>query len=106
MHAETRDRRDFLPVMIAVLVAVVGQAAILFNDFSTGSNSHGNGNASMISAAVVSRAGAIEVPSAPPAGRAVFARWQPALGSIDPGDDSPPAPQRPGVSCSDGRPCR
>jgi hypothetical protein len=71
MHVQARDRRDFMPVMIAVAVAVVGQAAVLFNDFGAGSNSRGNRNASMISAAVVSRAGAIEIPSAPPAGRAV-----------------------------------
>jgi hypothetical protein len=74
MHVQARDRRDFMPVMIAVFAAVVGQAAVLFNDFGPGSNSKGNGNASMISAAVVSRAGAIEIPSAPPTGRAVFAK--------------------------------
>ena len=51
---------------IALIVAVVGQAAILFNDFGPGNGSHRGGNPSMISAAAVSRAGATEVPSTPP----------------------------------------
>jgi hypothetical protein len=69
MQAQRKDRRrDLIPV-IAVIAAVVGQAVILFNDFGPGNNPRGSANARMITAAVVSRAGAIEVPSAPVAGR-------------------------------------
>jgi hypothetical protein len=68
MHAQRKHRRgDLIPVVVAVTVAVVGQAAILFNDFGPGNRSQGSGN--MITAAAVSRAGAIEIPSEPPAGR-------------------------------------
>jgi len=56
-------------VTVAVIVAVVGQTAILFNDFGPGNDSLGSDSARMITAAVVSRAGAIEIPSEPPASR-------------------------------------
>ncbi len=57
------------PMMVAVIVAVVAQTAILFNDFGLGNDSHRSGSATMITAAAVSRAGAIEIPSEPPVGR-------------------------------------
>jgi hypothetical protein len=60
-----------VPILVAAIIAVVGQAVIIFNDFGPGNNSQGSGNARMITAAAVSRAGAIEIPSAPPAGRSV-----------------------------------
>jgi hypothetical protein len=67
MHAQRKHRRgDLIPVIVAAIVAVVGQAAILFNDFGAGN--HSQGSANMITAAAVSRAGAIEIPSEPPAG--------------------------------------
>jgi hypothetical protein len=70
MHAQRKDRRgDLIPVIAAAIVAVVGQTAILFNDLGAGNNSQDSGNARMITAAVVSKAGAIEIPSEPPAGR-------------------------------------
>jgi hypothetical protein len=56
------------PVLVAAIVAVMGQAVILLNDFGPGNDSKGSGNATMITAAAVSRAGATEIPSAPPAG--------------------------------------
>ena len=59
-----------VPLMVAVIVAVVGQTAVLFNDFGTGNYSQRGGNG-MITAAAVSRAGAIAIPSEPPAGRPV-----------------------------------
>jgi hypothetical protein len=72
MRAQRKDRRrDLIPVIVAAIVAVVGQTVILFNDFGAGNDSHGGGNARMITAAVVSRAGAIEIPSEAPAGRPV-----------------------------------
>ena len=60
-----------IPVLVAAIVAVMGQAVILLNDFGPGNDSQGSGNARMITAAVVSRAGAIETPSDPPASRPV-----------------------------------
>ena len=70
MRAQRKDQRsDLIPVIVAVMLAVVGQTFILFNDFGPGNNSKGSGNARMITAAVVSRAGAIETPSDPPASR-------------------------------------
>jgi hypothetical protein len=72
MHFQRDDRRgDLIPVIIAVIVAVVGQTLVLVNDFGPGDLSQGSGNATMIAAAVVSKAGAIETPSEPPAGRPV-----------------------------------
>jgi hypothetical protein len=68
MNAQQTDQHGrSIPVMVALIVAVVGQAAILFNDFGTGSGLQGAGNAGLITAAAVSRAGATEVPSMLPA---------------------------------------
>ena len=73
MQTQRQDRRSGLkPVILAAIVAVVGQTVILFNDFGAGNDSHGRGNARMITAAVMSGAGAIEIPSESPAGRPVF----------------------------------
>ena len=59
MHAQRK-----VPMLVAAFIAVVGQTVILFNDFGPGSNdSQGRGNARMITATAVSRAGAIEIPS-------------------------------------------
>jgi hypothetical protein len=70
MHAQRKDRRGgLIPVIVAAFVAVVGQTVIIFNDFGASNDSQGSGSATMITAAVVSRAGAIEIPSEPPAGR-------------------------------------
>ena len=67
MHAQRNDRRsDSMPVIVAAIIAVLGTAVILFNDFGPSYDSQGSGR--MITAAVVSRAGAIEIPSEPPAG--------------------------------------
>jgi hypothetical protein len=67
MHAQRKDRRgDSIPVIVAAFVAVVGQAVILFDDFGPVNNSQGSRSATMITAAAVSRAGAIEISPAPP----------------------------------------
>jgi hypothetical protein len=63
MHGQRK-----VPMLVAVIVAVVGQTAILLNDFGSGNDSH-SGNANMITAAAVSRAGATEIPSQTAAGR-------------------------------------
>jgi hypothetical protein len=60
-------RGDLLPVIATVIVAVVGTAGIL-NNLSAANDSQGSGNPTMITAAAVSRAGAIELPSDPRAG--------------------------------------
>ena len=62
------DQRK-VPMLVAVIVAVVAQTAILLNDFGSGNDSQGSGNAKLITAGAVSRAGAIEIPSQTPAGR-------------------------------------
>jgi hypothetical protein len=66
--------RRKVPILVAATIAVVGQAVVLFNDFGPGGGSQGGRNASMITAAAVSRAGAIETPSEPPAGSEAPAR--------------------------------
>jgi hypothetical protein len=55
-------------VLGAVIVAVVGQTVLLFNDFGASNDSRSRGDATMIPAAAVSKAGAIEIPSEPAAG--------------------------------------
>jgi hypothetical protein len=64
MHGQRK-----LPVLITILVAVVGTAVIVFNDFRPDNDPQDSTNARMITAAAVSRAGAIEIPSAPSDGR-------------------------------------
>ena len=60
-------RGDLIPVIVTVIVAVVGTAGILLDNLGPGNDSQGSGDARMITAAAVSRAGAIEIPSEPPA---------------------------------------
>jgi hypothetical protein len=71
MYAQRRDQRGWIPVIVAAFVAVVGQAAILFSDFGPVNNPQGSGRARMITAAAVSRAGAIEISPETPFGRAI-----------------------------------
>jgi hypothetical protein len=70
MHAQRNDRRGNLTLaIVAAFVALVSQAAILFDDFGTGNNSQGSGSARMVTAAAVSKAGAIETWPEPAVGR-------------------------------------
>jgi hypothetical protein len=70
VHVQRREIRcDVIPVMVTAMIAVLGMAGILLNDFGSGRGSHRNGNPRMITAAAVSRAGATETPSEPPAGQ-------------------------------------
>jgi hypothetical protein len=71
MKEEERRRSGSISLIAAAIVAVIGQTAILLNDFGPGNDSQGNGSARMITAAEVSRAGAIEIPSEPPEGQPV-----------------------------------
>ena len=67
VHAQTKNRRgDLIPV--TVIIAVVGTTGIL-NNLRPDNDSQDSGNARMITSAAVSRVGAIEIPSEPPAGR-------------------------------------
>ena len=70
MHARRKNRLgDATPVIIMVIAAVMATVGILLNDLSPGNGSQGSVNARMITATAVSRAGAIEIPSEPAAGR-------------------------------------
>ena len=57
------ERRELVPVIIAAIVAAIG-AFCLWSDLRNDSLGRGDG---MITSAVVSRAGAIVIPSEPPA---------------------------------------
>jgi hypothetical protein len=66
MDTERKVRRDHTtPAMAALIVAVLGTAGMLYQDFSPGNGSQLGGNAANITAAAVSRAGAIQIPSQP-----------------------------------------
>jgi len=54
-----------MPVMVAVIVAVMGTAGLLLVDFGPDGGSQGRGTAKAITAAAVARAGAIEIASEP-----------------------------------------
>ena len=53
------------PAIVAAIVAIGATAGILFNDFGPGSASQDSRTAQMITAAALSKAGAIEIPSEP-----------------------------------------
>lgn len=62
MQAQRNNRGGNLTAAIlAACIAIVGQAVVLFNDFDTGNNSQNSVRARMITAAALSRAGAIEI---------------------------------------------
>jgi len=68
-NPETKSRRgDLIPVVVTLIVAVAGATGILSN-LRPGKNSPDSVSARMVTAAAVSRAGAIEIPSETPAGQ-------------------------------------
>jgi hypothetical protein len=70
MYAQRNDRRSNLTLAIAAaFAALVSQAGILFDDFGAGNSSQVSGSARMITAAAVSKAGAIETRPELAAGR-------------------------------------
>jgi hypothetical protein len=71
MKAQEERHRSSISVIAAVIVAVIGQTAIVLIDFGPGDESQDSGSARMITAAEVSRAGAIEIPSEPPEGQPI-----------------------------------
>jgi hypothetical protein len=69
MHSQRKgDRGGAIPAIIAMIVAILGMAGILFEDFGSG-GSQGSDNAKMATGTALARAGAIEIPSEPPAGQ-------------------------------------
>ena len=61
MDAQGNDRHSNLTLaIVAAFVALVGQAVILSDDFGAGNNPQGSPSARMVTAAAVSKAGAIE----------------------------------------------
>jgi hypothetical protein len=54
---------DLRPAIVTLLVAIASTVGILFDDFGPSNSSQDRGKAKMITAAAVSRAGAIEIPS-------------------------------------------
>jgi len=71
MKEGEQRRSGSISVIAAAIVAIIGQAAILLNDFGPGDDSLGNDSARMITAAEVSRAGATEIRSEPPTEQSV-----------------------------------
>jgi hypothetical protein len=67
MYAQRKGQRAWVPVTVALFVAIAGQTVVLFDDFGSGHHSRASASARMITAAAVSRAGAIQIPSEPPA---------------------------------------
>jgi hypothetical protein len=66
MHTQNKYRRsDLRPAILAAIVSIAGTAVILVGDLGPGNASEDSARATMITAAAVSRAGAIETPSAP-----------------------------------------
>jgi hypothetical protein len=64
MYAVGKERRGHLiPAMAALIVAVLGTSGILYQDFGPGNGPQVGGDANMITAAAVSRAGAIQIPT-------------------------------------------
>jgi hypothetical protein len=70
MYAEGKERQGrLIPAMAALVVAVLGTAGIVYQDFGPGNGSQVSGDATMITAAAVSRAGAIQIPTQPRSGQ-------------------------------------
>jgi hypothetical protein len=65
MSAHRKDRhRELVPMIVAGLIALVCSVSIFWMDFGPGSDAQGSGNG-MITAAVLSKAGAVALPTEP-----------------------------------------
>jgi hypothetical protein len=70
MDAQRNDRHGNLTIaIVAACAALVGQAVVSLDDFGSGNNSQRSDSARMVTAAAVSKAGAIETWPGPGAGR-------------------------------------
>ena len=66
MSAHRKDRHgDLVPVIIAGLIALVCSVSMYWMDFGSGADAQGSGNG-MITASVLSRAGAAALPTEKP----------------------------------------
>ena len=64
MYAQRKGQRAWVPVTVALFVAITGQTVVLFNDFGPSNHSSASASARMVTAEAVSRAGAIQIPPA------------------------------------------
>ena len=64
MYAQRKGQRAWVPVTVALFVAITGQTVVLFNDFGPSNHSRASASARMVTAEAVSRAGAIQIPPA------------------------------------------
>jgi len=64
MYAQRKGQRAWVPVTVALFVAITGQTVVLFDDFGPSNHSPASASARMVTAEAVSRAGAIQIPSA------------------------------------------
>jgi hypothetical protein len=72
MHARRDDRRsNVMPVILTVIIAVVSTAGVVLGIFVPRNDAQGGRSAAMITAATLSKAGAIQTPSEPLTGRGV-----------------------------------
>ena len=66
MHVRRNDpRSDVLPVILTVIIAVVCTAGVVLDVLVPPNDAQRSNSATMITAAALSRAGAIETPSEP-----------------------------------------
>jgi hypothetical protein len=66
MSAHRKDRHgDLVPAIVAGLIALICSISIYWMDFGPGADAQGSGNG-MITASVLSRAGAVSFPTEPP----------------------------------------
>ena len=66
------DAQRKRPMLVTAFVAIVGTAVILLNDFNPDTDPRSGGNVMAITAAAVSRAGTIEIPTESSVGSKVF----------------------------------
>lgn len=72
MRVRNDDRRsDVMPVILTLIIAVVSTAGVVLGIFVPGNDAQGGRSAAMITAATLSKAGAIETPSDPLVGRGI-----------------------------------
>jgi hypothetical protein len=71
MYTQRKGQRAWVPVTVALFVAITGQTVVVFNDFGPSNHSRASASARVVTAEAVSRAGAVQIPSQPPARRPV-----------------------------------
>ncbi len=64
MYTQRKGQRAWVPVTVALFVAITGQTVVVFNDFGPSNHSRASASARMVTAEAVSRAAAIQIPPA------------------------------------------